>query len=175
MRPACHIKADTPVYLWSDGYYHLEKEPLQIITLDITSKTLTIGETLKLNVTFTPVDADDKSVTWSSNNETVATVDQNGAVKALSPGITTITVTSNADSTIKATCEITVTAKTTPSDPDDDKPSSQSKPEKVYDPDDANKDGVVTCEEKLGSGWIWSEDQKACIRQELVIVDTSVK
>ena len=175
--PACNIKADTPVYLWDDGYYRLYPELISI-SLNKTSKELTEGEEFELEVIYNPTNVreEDKGIVWSSNDPSIATVDPNGKVTALKEGTVTITATSEYKDTITASCTITISAKqTTPTDPDDDKPSSQSKPEKVYDPDDANKDGVVTCEEKLGSGWIWSEDQKACIRQELVIVDTSVK
>ena len=110
---------------------------------------------------------------WPSSEESVAKV-ENGTVTALSEGKTTISVTSTVNPDIKATCEITVTAKRTPTVPYDEHSGfGGNKPS--YDPYDTNKDGVVTCKEKFGSGWIWSEDHKACIRQEWIIVDTSVK
>ena len=111
VRPACHIESNTPIYKWSDGSYHLE-EPVSLenIELNHTTSTLTVGKTLELSVTFTPVDADDKGVTWSSSDESVAKV-ENGIVTALNAGTATITVASNADPNIKATCEITVVNK----------------------------------------------------------------
>ena len=57
------------------------------------------------------------------------------------------------------------------------KPLSESKPEKVYDPYDANKDGVVTCEEKYGEDWYWNEETKACMVKgySAIIVDTATR
>ncbi len=82
VRPACNLDFDKPVYLWSDGYYHLKEEPvkeepvsLEQIELNHTTSTLTVGNTLKLTVTFTPDDAADKSITWSSSEESVAKVE----------------------------------------------------------------------------------------------------
>jgi uncharacterized protein YjdB len=52
------------------------------------------GETKQLNVTITPDNATDKSVTWSSDTASVATVDSTGLVTAIGVGNVTITVTS---------------------------------------------------------------------------------
>jgi hypothetical protein len=78
------------------------------ITLSKTSVTLKpeIGETL--TVTFFPEDATNKEVVWASSDPAVATVDNTGAVTAVSVGNTTITVTSLQSGTIKATCDVTV-------------------------------------------------------------------
>jgi len=78
------------------------------IALSQNSATLTTGSTLTLTGTVTPEDALDKSLTWSSSNETVATVDANGVVTALKAGTATITATSNADTNVTATCTVTV-------------------------------------------------------------------
>lgn len=43
---------------------------------------------------------------------------------------------------------------------------------KTYDPKDTNKDGVVSCEEENGKGWIWSENSKKCIYK---VVNTATK
>lgn len=78
------------------------------ITIDNTEAVMTEGETLQLTATVLPEDATDKSVTWSSNDETVATVNDNGLVTAIAPGTATITVTTVDGTAITATCEITV-------------------------------------------------------------------
>lgn len=54
---------------------------------------LEAGDKLKLTVQLTPSEATDLSVTWSSSDETVATVDQSGEVTAVAPGSATITAT----------------------------------------------------------------------------------
>ena len=50
----------------------------------------------------------DKSVSWKSSNESVATVSENGQVRAVAKGETTITATAKADSTKSATCTVKV-------------------------------------------------------------------
>lgn len=81
---------------------------VQSVSLDKTEYTFnTIGNTLTLKATVLPADATDNSVEWSSNKATVATVDQNGTVKAIGNGTATITVKTK-DQGKTATCAITV-------------------------------------------------------------------
>ncbi len=70
------------------------------------------GATGTLVATVNPTEATNKNVTWTSSNETVATV-ADGIVTPLSVGSTTITVTTD-DSSKNATCEVTVTTATVP-------------------------------------------------------------
>ena len=79
--------------------------PVESIILDKESATLFIGDTLTLTATVTPDAATVKSITWTSSNGTVATVDQNGKVTARSVGAATITAKAGEQS---ATCTITV-------------------------------------------------------------------
>ena len=78
------------------------------ISLNKKSATVRKGKTLTLNATISPSNAANKNVTWKSSNTKVATVNSAGKVTAKSYGTATITVTSKADSKIKATCKITV-------------------------------------------------------------------
>lgn len=71
-------------------------------------KTLSVGQTVKLNCTEAASGAEEKDVTWKSGNPSVADVDETGIVLAKKQGTATITVTSNLDSSIAATCKITV-------------------------------------------------------------------
>ena len=80
------------------------------ITLDPTSVTLTAGETASLTATVSPADATDKTVTWSSSKESVATV-KDGTVTAVAAGTATITAKAGDKS---ATCTVTVKAKEIP-------------------------------------------------------------
>ena len=77
------------------------------VTLDQTDLTLFTGQSEQLTATVTPDNATNKNVTWSSDNETVATVDANGNVTAVAAGTATITVTT-ADGSHTATCKVTV-------------------------------------------------------------------
>ena len=78
---------------------------VQSVTLDNTALELYVGSSATLTATVTPDDADDKEVTWSSNAPAIATVDENGNVKALRPGTATITATAGGQSD---TCIVTV-------------------------------------------------------------------
>lgn len=79
------------------------------IALDATSATLYVGGTKKLNATIAPADASDKSMTWTSSNNAVATVTSAGVVTAVAKGTATITVTTINGKT--ATCTVTVNPK----------------------------------------------------------------
>ena len=78
------------------------------VTLDKTTLELETGGMTTLKATIAPTDATDKTVTWSSDKESVATVDSNGKVTAVAPGEATITVTTK-DGSKTATCKVTVT------------------------------------------------------------------
>ncbi len=78
------------------------------VTLDNSSISLVVGGTRTLTATVEPSDAVDKSVTWSSNNTSVATVSSYGTVTAKAVGTAVITVRTN-DGGKTATCSVTVT------------------------------------------------------------------
>lgn len=84
------------------------------ISISPTSKTMAVGETFEdFVVTFNPVDATNQNVTWSSDNSSVATVDLNGKVTAVSNGSAVITATTE-DGGHTATCAITVQSSVSP-------------------------------------------------------------
>ena len=77
------------------------------VSLDNTLLLISVGESRKLSATVKPSGATNKEVSWTSNNESVATVDSNGNVKGLKEGSATITVTTK-DGSKTATCKVTV-------------------------------------------------------------------
>ena len=77
------------------------------VTLNKSETTLTVGGTDTLTATITPTNATNQNVTWSSDNESIATV-SNGVVTAVAPGTATITVTT-ADGNYTAVCTVYVT------------------------------------------------------------------
>ncbi len=77
------------------------------VSLSHATATLSEGETTNLSVTIAPSNAEDDSVVWSSSDESVATVDNNGHVIAVSEGTASITVTTN-DGGFSATATIIV-------------------------------------------------------------------
>ena len=81
------------------------------VHVSTVSGITTIGKegTVQMQATVTPKDANDKSVTWSSSNTDIASVDGNGLVTVHKKnGEVTITATSNANSEVKGTCTLTV-------------------------------------------------------------------
>ena len=80
------------------------------VTLDKTDLTLDVNGTAKLNATVKPDDATTKTVTWKSDNEGVAIVDNSGNVTAKAAGTATITATVDGKS---ASCKVTVNGQTT--------------------------------------------------------------
>ena len=81
---------------------------VESITLNVTEQTLSEGETLALTATVTPENATNKTLTWSSSDESVATVDANGTVTAIKEGTATITVKATDGSEVSAQCTINV-------------------------------------------------------------------
>lgn len=91
------------------------------IALDKTNLSLTVGDAATLVATVLPQDAADRSVIWESTNHSIATVDAEGNVSAISAGAVTITATT-ADGGLLAGCEVTVTASDVPGPPDPPEP-----------------------------------------------------
>lgn len=85
-----------------------EAAPLTGITLNKTTVNLEVGGSQPLVASPVPGDADLGTVLWSSSDEAVATVDNNGNVTAVAAG--TATITAKVTDEIKATCTVTVTA-----------------------------------------------------------------
>ncbi len=85
-----------------DPYIHAES-----VTLDQTLLELEAGDTVQLIATVLPEDAMNKNVTWTSDAESFATVDENGLVTAITPGTAVITVTTE-DGGYTATCEVLI-------------------------------------------------------------------
>lgn len=77
------------------------------ISLDKSSMDLTVGDSGQLTETTTPSAV---SVTWSSSDSSIATVDSNGKVTAIGIGTATITATTTDGSNLSASCAVNVTA-----------------------------------------------------------------
>lgn len=84
---------------------------VESITLDKTEGILNVGNTVTITATVAPEEATNPAVTWSSSDESVATVDETGKVTAVAVGNATITATSEDDSSVSADYELTVQQK----------------------------------------------------------------
>lgn len=82
------------------------KVPLESISMSEDEKTINKGSSFDLDITMNPTDATvTTKAAWTSNNEEIATVDQNGKVTAVGAGTTTITAMLEGKET---TCRVTV-------------------------------------------------------------------
>ena len=79
------------------------------VSLSKSVLSLAVGESETLVATVAPERATDRSVTWESSNKNVATVNQNGTVKAVAAGSAVIGVRTN-DGGFTARCNLTVAA-----------------------------------------------------------------
>lgn len=86
--------------------------PVTGVTLDKPTLSLEVGATETLNATIAPNDATYKAVRFTSSDEGIATVDDNGLVTAVAPGSADITVESLMDGSKTATSTVTVTEQT---------------------------------------------------------------
>ena len=86
------------------GFYEEENTtpteiPVQSITSSVNNSSLKVGETTQINTIFTPSNASNKTLTYRSNNTSIATVDEYGMITAIKEGTTQIIVSSNNNKT----------------------------------------------------------------------------
>ena len=112
-------KMYNPVHTTADTNFPIllvrEEKNIPITSVKLNKKSLSLvkGKTEKVNATINPTDTtDSKTLTWISSNTKVATVDQNGNIKAIAAGTANITVKTSNGKT--ATVKVTVTNPYTP-------------------------------------------------------------
>ena len=107
--PAGCISAYQSANHWKK-FYNIKEIPTlsTSIALNKTSVSLKVTETLTLVATVLPELTTNKSLTWTSSNEAVATVDVNGVVTAIALGEATITATTTDGTNLSASCQVTV-------------------------------------------------------------------
>lgn len=91
------------------GIIKAEFPKVRKITLNKTQINIYTQETETIVATVLPEEALDKTVTWTSSNESVVTVDATGKIIGIAEGTATITATSNEVNSVKATCNVTIT------------------------------------------------------------------
>ena len=87
------------------------------VTLDKSTLSLEVGDTVTLNATIEPSNASYKAVKFTSSDEAIATVDNNGLVTGVKAGSAEITVESLMDGSKKDKCTLTVTEPPTEEQP----------------------------------------------------------
>ncbi len=118
-------------------YYN--KAVVEGLTLSPATKELTVGETATLKAEITPDNADDKTVTWTTSDDRIASVDASGKVTAVAVGKATITATSNNNRNVNGTCRITVKDKTAE---DNGNPDDQGVRDDTVKPEDQKPEPV---------------------------------
>lgn len=128
------------------------KIPVTGVNLNKTSIDLKVGDDFQLLASVLPEDATDKRVTWDSDDESVATVDDKGLVKAVKVGKTKITVYTQ-DGDFTKVCEVTVGTTSIPEPGPDPDPSLDLKLSRTS--------ATIGVGEKLSlKPYIWSEYEK---------------
>lgn len=103
------IKTSDSVTDFTDNTSDATTATVTSITLNETTKTLMVGYTDQLIATIFPADTTNKNVIWTSDDPTVATVDNTGNVTAISPGFAMITAMTT-DGSYKAMDVLTVSS-----------------------------------------------------------------
>ena len=99
----CSTKSDSEVAVTS-------------VTINTTTATIVVGETVQLSAVVAPSTATNKSVSWSSTDASVASVDAGGLVTGLKVGKTYIVAAASDGSGKKASCAVTVEAAEVPAE-----------------------------------------------------------
>ena len=101
-------------------------QPVRVSGVQISKTTLSlnVGDTQQLTATVSPSNADNKNVTWSSSNSSVAQVSSTGKITAKGAGSTTITVTT-VDGNYTAKCTVTVAAPPATEPPTTEPPATE--------------------------------------------------
>ena len=126
-KPGVDAELELPVSDLTDGVYLLQVydyanncstyrlflniEPtndVESVTLNTGSLNMMVKNTAQLQATVNPANISDSSVTWTSSDETIATVNEAGVVTAHKVGACVITATANLDATKKADCAVKV-------------------------------------------------------------------
>ena len=155
----------------SGGYYGSTNPTVAVSSLALNTATLNlvVGDEETLTVTFTPNNATDKALTWATANSSIATVD-NGKVKAIAPGQTTITATSSNGHS--ATCTVNVVSAAIPVVGITIRISSLSQDTAFYALDDASTRKISVAAEihpshATNQKVIWSLDSTTYVLQDL--------
>ncbi|MDE7368139.1 MAG: Ig-like domain-containing protein, partial [Lachnospiraceae bacterium] len=108
-----HAPGSTYVTTQNPAELQAEVEAILVSSLAVSPKdtTIGIGETLQLSVAIQPEDALDPTVTWTTSDAAIATVDANGLVTAHGEGTVTITATANDGSGCFDTATVVVVKK----------------------------------------------------------------
>lgn len=102
---SCYSTSDVHEAVANSGVSFNTVYPVEDIEITSNADVLYKGDTRQLNVEFTPTNASNKNIVWTSQNEDIATVSANGLVTAIGSGVATI-VAASKDGNCEAICEV---------------------------------------------------------------------
>ena len=148
------------------------------IILNTDKLELGIGETIQIPIIIEPSNATERDIIWSSSNETIATVDENGVVKGLKTGTTTITAKTK-DGKVQATIIITVNSEYSGGEVvayDNDKTPvtwNGSNELNIFSKSIYNIDGVIAPESENTYQFIIKNDTEYKIKYNVAFIETN--
>jgi uncharacterized protein YjdB len=102
-------RAGTNGWYYNGAWYNSQPTTVPVTGVTVSPTSATVSTTQQLTATVAPANATNQTVSWTSSNTAVATVNGTGLVTAVSGGTATITVTTQ-DGNKTATCAVTVPA-----------------------------------------------------------------
>lgn len=103
--------APETVTIMTEEEYNARVISVASLSLNETALSLVEGDSFQLTAEVAPANATDRTLTWSSSDVNVITVDQTGLVLAVAPGSAVVTVKANDGSNVEASCSVTVEQK----------------------------------------------------------------
>jgi hypothetical protein len=86
----------------------VDVEEITVAGADGATTITTMGGTLQMTATVLPAEATDPSITWSVDDEAIATIDENGLLTAVADGDVTVTATANDGSGVTGSLVVTI-------------------------------------------------------------------
>ena len=144
---------------------HVTVEPTLVVSIEMSESALSVKKyhEASLSATVLPVTTTNKTLTWTSSDPTIATVDAEGNIKALLAGNTVIKATATDGSGMYAECNLTVTPPISGDSNDDDDVNivdavntvnyilNKVTGTFVFEAADVNKDGSITISDVTGT------------------------
>lgn len=97
VKAVCHVEVEGPETILATS-----------IKLNFGGIDMNVGATLQMEAIIQPDNATNKTVTWTSDNEEIVTIDSNGLMKAIGAGVASITATTTDGSNLSATTWVEV-------------------------------------------------------------------
>ena len=142
---------------------------VESVSLNTTSVVMQVGDTVDLDVYFTPANATNKSFTWYWSDASLADINSDGVVTAKAPGRISVNATTYNNKT--AVCVITINERQAPS-----QPSQPVEPSRPVDPQPVpvEQTRIVNYNEPYVSSVLYQDVSDLCARYPDLMRQTSI-